>query len=146
MKSKKPYHKRIKRIGRGPGSGHGKTSTKGHKGQRARSGFTMRPGFEGGQTPFYLRVAKRGFNAPRHRLFAVVNLDQLNLMNVPEVSPELLIEKKIIKRLESGLKILGRGELKKKLVVRAHKFSSHAKEAIERAGGQAVLLKSKQPS
>ena len=140
MRAKKLYQKRPKRIGRGPGSGHGKTSTKGHKGQRARSGFHMRPTFEGGQTPIHQRFPKRGFNQPHHKEFAILNLDQLNRLGISEISPDWLLQNRIIKRLGNGLKILGRGTLGRKLTVHAHKFSAHAKEAIEKAGGKAVLI------
>ena len=140
MRANKPYHKRPKRLGRGPGSGHGKTSTKGHKGQRARSGFHMRPAFEGGQTPIHQRIPKRGFTNARHHSFALVNLDQLEGLKVSEVSPDWLIQNRVIKRLKDGLKVLGRGKLTQKLVVRAHRFSAPAREAIEKAGGKAVLI------
>jgi len=140
MRSKKPYHKKRKRIGRGPGSGHGKTSTRGHKGQGARSGVSMHPGFEGGQTPLYLRVAKRGFNHPLHKKYAILNVDELESFGTADISPEWLIQNNVIKRLGDGLKILGRGRVKKKLTVRAHRFSARAKENIEKAGGQAVLI------
>lgn len=142
MKAKRPERKKRKRIGFGESSGHGKTSTKGHKGQRARAGFHMRPGFEGGQTPLYRKVPKRGFNQPHHRLFAILNLDQINELGVPEISPEWLLEHEVIKDLASGLKILGRGKLSRKMTIRAHKFSAQAKQAIEQAGGQAVVIES----
>ena len=144
MKSKKPYRKKPKRLGRGESSGHGKTSTKGHKGQRARSGFHMRPTFEGGQTPLHQRIPKRGFNQSHHKEYAILNLDQLSRLSVPEISPDWLLRNGIVKRLGDGLKILGRGKLEQKLVVRAHRFSTQAKEAIEKAGGQAVLIEQKQ--
>ena len=140
MRSKRPFKKKPKRIGRGRGSGHGKTSTKGHKGQHARSGFSARPGFEGGQTPLYQKVGKRGFNHPAHKTYSVLNLDQLDKLGTNEITPEWLVEKAVIKRLRAGLKILGRGEVKGKLLVKAHRFSGSAKEAIEKAGGQAVLI------
>lgn len=140
MKAKKPYQKKLKRLGRGESSGHGKTSTKGHKGQRARSGFHQRPMFEGGQTPIHQRFPKRGFNQPHHKSCAILNLDQLEQLKVSEVSPDWLVENGVIKELGSGLKILGRGKLGQKLKVQAHRFSAHAKEAIEKAGGQAILI------
>ncbi|MBI1977998.1 MAG: 50S ribosomal protein L15 [Candidatus Omnitrophica bacterium] len=140
MRAKKPYQKKPKRIGRGVGSGHGKTSTKGHKGQRARSGFHQRPAFEGGQTPIHQRFPKRGFNQPHHKEFAIINLDQLDHLKVSEISPDWLVENQVIKRLGSGLKVLGRGTISKKLTVHAHRFSAQAKEAIEKAGGKAVLI------
>ena len=140
MKAKRPYQKRPKRIGRGPGSGHGKTSTKGHKGQRARSGFHMRPAFEGGQTPIHQRFPKRGFNHPSHKLFTILNLDQLEQLKVSEVSPDWLLKNKVIKSLREGLKILGGGKLNQKIKVQAHRFSAQAKEAIKKAGGEAILI------
>ena len=143
MKSKRPFQKKRKRIGRGPGSGHGKTSTKGHKGQHSRSGFHMRPGFEGGQTPLYQKVGKRGFTHASHKTFAILNLDQLEQLDVTEISPEALLQSRVIKRIGAGLKILGRGAIKKKLTIRAHRFSVQAKEAIEKAGGQALLVEEK---
>ena len=143
MRAKRPYQKKPKRLGRGEGSGLGKTSTKGHKGQRARSGFHQRPTFEGGQTPIHQRFPKRGFNHPNRKSYAIINLDQLAQFKVPEISPDWLIQNGVIKNLGSGLKILGRGKLTLKLKVQAHKFSTHAKEAIEKAGGQAVLIEQK---
>ena len=140
MRAKRPYQKGPKRIGRGVGSGHGKTSTKGHKGQRARSGFHQRPAFEGGQTPIHQRFPKRGFTQPNRKEFSILNLDQLERLTVTEVSPAWLVENQVIKDLGDGLKILGRGTLGRKVTVHAHKFSAHAKEAIEKAGGKAVLI------
>lgn len=143
MKSKRPYQKKPKRIGRGPGSGHGKTSTKGHKGQRARSGFHMRPTFEGGQTPIHQRIPKRGFNRPNHTSYAILNLDQLERLKASEISPEWLLQSGIIKDLKDGLKVLGRGTLGGKVTVKAHRFSQKAKEAIQKAGGEAILIEPK---
>lgn len=140
MKAKRPYHKRRKRIGFGPGSGHGKTSTKGHKGQRARSGFHQRPGFEGGQNPLYRRVPKRGFNQANHKIYAILNLDQLSNIQGSEITPEGLLKHGAIRKLSAGLKILGRGKLNRALVVKAHRFSESAKQAIEKAGGKAILI------
>ena len=144
MRAKRPYQKRPKRLGRGESSGHGKTSTKGHKGQRARSGFTIRPAFEGGQTPIHQRIPKRGFNPPNHKSFAIINLDQLDRLKVLEVSPDWLLKSGVIKELGDGLKILGRGKLEHKLTVQAHRFSVSAKEAIEKAGGKAILIGAQQ--
>lgn len=140
MRSKKPYHKRPKRIGRGHGSGHGKTSTKGHKGQRARAGFSMRPNFEGGQTPLYRRIPKRGFNYPNHKIYAILNVDQLSELDRSDITPEWLIENGVIKELRDGLKILGRGKMSRSLTIHAHKVSQSAKQAIEKAGGRVVLI------
>ncbi len=141
MRAKRPYHKKRKRLGCGIGSGHGKTSTKGHKGQRARSGFSLRPGFEGGQNPLYRRLPKRGFN---NKAFqedrAIINLERLAGLNEKEITPEMLVALGVIKRLEHGLKVLGTGELKKAITVKAHQFSVSAKAKIEKAGGQAILI------
>ena len=143
MKSTRPYQKKPKRLGRGRGSGQGKTSTKGHKGQRARSGFHQRPTFEGGQTPIHQRFPKRGFNHSSHKSYAILNIDQLELFKVSEITPDWLVKNGVIKNLGSGLKILGRGKLGQKLKVQAHRFSTHAKESIEKAGGQAILIEQK---
>ncbi len=140
MKAKKPYHKRRKIIGRGVGSGHGKTSTKGHKGQRARAGFQQRPGFEGGQNPLYRRVPKRGFNQSDRRTFAIVNLDQIAALKDKEVTPESLLNLGVIRKREDGLKVLGRGALTRAVTIKAHRFSESAKAAIEKAGGKAIIL------
>ena len=142
MRAKRPYRKRRKRLGCGEASGHGKTSTKGHKGQRARSGFHMRPLFEGGQTPLHQRMPKRGFTHV-HTDFAILNLDQLNNLSVAEVTPKWLVENNVIKELGAGLKILGRGKLEKKIKVQAHRFSAQAQEAIKKAGGEAILIEPK---
>jgi large subunit ribosomal protein L15 len=101
----------------------------------------MRAGFEGGQTPLYQKVAKRGFNNKRnHKLYAILNLDRLDTFDTSEISPKWLLEQRILKKLGSGLKILGRGKVKKKVTVHAHRFSQQAKQAIEKAGGQAILI------
>ncbi|MFJ7827990.1 50S ribosomal protein L15 [Psychrobacillus sp. NPDC096623] len=130
-----------KRIGRGIGSGTGKTSGKGHKGQNARSGGGVRPGFEGGQNPLFRRLPKRGFTNINRKEFAIVNLDTLNRFEEgTEVTPALLIETGVVSSEKSGIKILGNGSLDKKLTVRAHKFSASAKEAIENAGGSTEVV------
>ena len=134
--------KDIKRLGRGSSSGTGKTSGKGHKGQNARSGGGVRVGFEGGQLPLYRRLPKRGFsNAMFKTTYAVINVSDLNRFeDGAEVTPELLFEMGIIKKQLSGIKVLGNGELEKKLTVRAHKFSNIAKEKIEAQGGKAEVM------
>lgn len=143
MKSKFPYKKKKKRLGCGIGSGHGKTSGKGHKGQRSRSGYSFRPGFEGGQNPLYRRLPKRGFNnAEFRKVYRVVNLDYLQALGVTEITPEVLIERGMLKSVKDGLKVLARGELKSALTVKAHRFSESAKEKITKAGGQAIELES----
>ena len=131
-----------KRVGRGIGSGHGKTSGRGQKGQNSRSGGGVRVGFEGGQNPLVFRIAKRGFNnyefATRYATINVGDLEKFE--NGAEVTPELLKEMGIVKKLEDGLKVLGDGNLSKKLTVKAHKFSKTAKEKIESAGGKAEVI------
>ncbi len=129
------------RIGRGPGSGNGKTSGRGQKGQKARSGGGVRLGFEGGQTPLARRLPKRGFTNFNRKEYAIVNLSTLEQFeDGTNVNAALLIEKGIIKKELSGLKVLGNGELTKKLTVSAVKFSKSAQEAIEKAGGKVEVL------
>jgi large subunit ribosomal protein L15 len=130
-----------KRKGRGIGSGNGKTAGKGHKGQNARSGGGVRLGFEGGQTPLFQRLPKRGFTNINRKEYAIVNLEALNRFEEgTEVTPELLIETGVVSKEKSGIKILATGSIEKKLTVKAHKFSSAAKEAIEAAGGNAEVI------
>jgi large subunit ribosomal protein L15 len=132
--------KKRKRIGRGPGSGHGKTATKGHKGQNARSGRGVGRGFEGGQMPLQRRLPKRGFTNIFKKSYIVVNVEQLMRFADGElITPDVLNEKGIIKK---GLpvKILGQGELSKKLNVRAHKFSQTAIQKIEASGGKVEVI------
>lgn len=131
--------KKRKRVGRGIASGSGKTSGRGHKGQKARS--KVRVGFEGGQTPLFQRLPKRGFTNFNRKEYAIINLDALNRFeDGTEVTPELLLEQGVVKNLKAGLKVLGNGALEKKLTVKAHKFSAAAKEAIEAAGGKAEVF------
>lgn len=126
--------KKRKRIGRGPGSGRGKTATRGHKGNKARSGGSIRPGFEGGQMPLIRRVPKRGFKNINRKIYAVVNLEELNRFAAgSEVTPLKLREEGMIKR--NLVKILGRGELTKALNVSAHSFSQRARQEIEKKEG-----------
>ncbi len=128
-------HKK-KRVGRGMSSGHGKTSGRGQKGQLARSGGKSRLGFEGGQMPLYRRIPKRGFTNVNRKEYAIVNLEQLNVFDEgATVTPTLLIEKGIVRDEKDGIKVLGRGELTKKLTVKAHKFSKTASDAISKLGG-----------
>lgn len=131
-----------KRIGRGIGSGTGKTSGKGHKGQKARSGGGVRPGFEGGQMPLYRRLPKRGFNNPFKKEYNIINVSDLEAFDGKnEITVEYLYEiGKISKIAGNGLKVLGNGELSKKLTVKASKFSASAKEKIEKAGGKAEVI------
>ena len=131
-----------RRVGRGIGSGLGKTSGKGHKGQNARSGGGVRLGFEGGQLPLFRRLSKRGFNNYNFRTnYAVINLSDLEkFADGTEVTPELLIENGIIKKQLDGIKVLGHGTLTKKLNVKANKFSTTAKEKIEAIGGTTEVI------
>ena len=130
-----------KRLGRGIGSGLGKTSGKGHKGQWARSGGGVRPGFEGGQTPLARRLPKRGFNNKFRVEYDVVNVESLNVFeNGTVVTPALLADTRIVNGKKGGIKVLGNGHLTKKLTVQADKFSASAKAAIEAAGGVAEVI------
>lgn len=130
-----------KRIGRGHGSGHGKTSGKGQKGQNARSGGGVRLGFEGGQTPIMRRLPKRGFTNFNRKVFAIVNVESLNVFeNDTVVTPELLIETGLVRKELDGIKILGQGELEKKLTVKANKFSGSAVSTIEQADGKVEVI------
>ena len=125
-----------KRLGRGIGSGIGHTSGKGTKGQNARSGGGVRPGFEGGQLPLFQRLPKRGFHNHNKVEFAIVNVEKLNVFeNGAVVDAEALVNASLIKEVKDGVKVLGNGELTKKLTVKATKFSASAKKAIEAAGG-----------
>lgn len=129
------------RVGRGIGSGNGKTAGRGHKGQNSRSGGGVRPGFEGGQNPLYRRLPKRGFTNPNRKEFAIVGLDQLNKFTADTVvTPEALLEAGIIKNVRDGVKILGNGELNVKLTVQAQKFSQSAVEKIEALGGKTEVI------
>ncbi|HPT88766.1 MAG TPA: 50S ribosomal protein L15 [Bacilli bacterium] len=130
-----------KRVGRGIGSGLGKTSGRGHKGQNARSGGGVRPGFEGGQTPLFKRLPKRGFTNIFRKEYAIVNVGALNVFRKNQrVTVEKLIEKGLIKKEYDGVKILGNGELTKPLTVVAHKFSKSAEKAILEAGGKIEVI------
>ncbi len=130
-----------KRVGRGTGSGHGKTSCRGHKGQNARSGGGVRPGFEGGQTPLFKRLPKRGFTNVNRKEYAVVNVEDLNVFEAGSVvTIETLQEKGLVKKVYDGLKVLGNGNLNVKLTVKAHKFSKAAEAAITAAGGTIEVM------
>jgi large subunit ribosomal protein L15 len=125
-----------KRIGRGPGSGHGKTATKGHKGQKARSGGSIKAGFEGGQMPMQRRLPKRGFTPLQRKEYAIVNLGQLDVLEAGTVvDMELLLKYGLISKVLDGVKVLAKGELTKSLSVKAHKFSTSAKDKIIALGG-----------
>jgi large subunit ribosomal protein L15 len=130
-----------KRVGRGPGSGLGKTSGRGEKGQKSRSGFAHHPGFEGGQMPLHRRVPKRGFKNRSRKEYTEVNLSRLDAFDAGTiVTPDLLLKHGVIKKLRDGVKVLANGSLTKALTVRAHKFSAKAQETIAGAGGKAEVL------
>jgi large subunit ribosomal protein L15 len=123
------------------GSGHGKTATRGAKGQRSRAGMRMRPGFEGGQMPLHRRLPKRGFTNIFRKVYAVVNLKDFdNFSSEDKITPELLVARGLVKKLGAGLKVLGDGELKAPLQISAHMFSKSAVEKIEKAGGKAEVI------
>src|SRR6187551_2333421 len=139
LRPPKGARKGRKRVGRGPGSGHGKTASRGSKGAKSRSGFRFKRGFEGGQMPLHRRVPKRGFTNPFRVEYAIVNLDALAEIFEAgsSVTPELLRERGLVRDSKAPVKVLGRGEFAKKLTVRAHKFSETAAKKIADAGGVA---------
>jgi large subunit ribosomal protein L15 len=131
----------VKRRGRGHGSGNGKTAGRGHKGQKARSGGGVRIGFEGGQMPLYLRVPKRGFNNIFAKPFEAVNVSALGVFEDGDViDAQVLLDRRILSKCKYGVKILGGGELTKKLTVRANAYSAQARSKIESAGGKAEVV------
>ncbi|MFN3739783.1 MAG: 50S ribosomal protein L15 [Thermodesulfovibrionales bacterium] len=133
--------KKKKRIGRGIGSGHGKTSTKGHKGQKARSGGTKGPGFEGGQMPLQRRLPKRGFtNTPFRKEFAVINLKDIEKLGLEDISPQVLLEKGIIRDIKDGLKVLADGDIKRPVKIKAHAFSKAALEKLKASGSTVEVI------
>ena len=133
--------KNRKRVGRGVGSGHGKTSCKGHKGQKARSGGTKGAGFEGGQMPLQRRIPKRGFKNIFKKEFAIVNLDIIDaLKDDAVITPELLIEKGVIKKMKDGLKVLAKGSIQRPVTIKANAFSTSAAAKIEAAGGKTEVI------
>ena len=133
--------KRRKRIGRGPGSGHGKTATKGHKGLLARSGGGKRPGFEGGQMPLIRRLPKFGFDNSFRTEYAIVNVKSFEKWTgVDTITPQSMVDAGLVKRKQLPIKILGHGELKKSLVIQAHKFSKSAEAKIQAAGGRVEVI------
>ncbi|MGE5453567.1 MAG: 50S ribosomal protein L15 [Methylocystaceae bacterium] len=141
LKSPSGASHRPKRVGRGIGSGHGKTSTRGHKGQWARSGGGVRPGFEGGQMPLQRRLPKRGFTNIFKKEWAIVNVKDLNVFdNGTEVTPELLMEQGLVRKMVDGVKILGDGDLEKQLTVKAHKISGAAEAKITAQGGRVEVI------
>lgn len=133
--------KTSRRVGRGPGSGSGKTAGRGHKGQKARAGASIRPGFEGGQMPLQRRVPKRGFHNQFRREYTEVNVSTLNrFAQDTVVTPELLREAGVVKQVHDGIKVLGRGELSVALTVRAHRFTEGARQKIQEAGGKVEVI------
>ncbi|MDR0690706.1 MAG: 50S ribosomal protein L15 [Streptococcaceae bacterium] len=141
LKPAKGSRSRCNRVGRGTSSGNGKTSGRGQKGQKARSGGGVRLGFEGGQTPLFRRLPKRGFTNINHKEYAIINLDVLNRFdNGFEVTPVVLVDAGIVKNEKSGVKVLANGELTKRLTVKAAKFSKAAEEAIVAAGGAIEVI------
>ena len=133
--------KNKKRVGRGVGSGHGKTSCKGHKGQKARSGGTKGAGFEGGQMPLQRRIPKRGFTNIFKKEYAIINLDTLDAFKDDAViTPELLIEKGVIKKMKDGLKVLANGSIQRPVTIKANAFSASAAAKIEAAGGKTEVI------
>ncbi len=139
IRAPKGATEKRKRVGRGMGSGMGKTSTRGHKGQRSRSGSRLLRGFEGGQNPLHRRLPKRGFTNIFRKEYAIVNLERLAELGEKEVTPEVLMKAGVVKR-DLPVKILGDGELKSAVNVRAHKFSKSAMEKIAKAGGKAEVI------
>ena len=140
MRAKRPFQKKHRRVGRGRGSGHGKTSTRGQKGGGARSGWRRRWGNEGGQNPYYRRFPKRGFVRPVKTTYDVINLDTLAALGETQVTLELLKTLGRYRGGRDGLKVLARGQLTKPLTVEAHAFSAKAKDEIEKAGGKAIVV------
>ncbi len=132
--------KKRKRVGRGPGSGHGKTSCKGHKGQKSRSGGGVKPGFEGGQMPLQRRLPKRGFTNIFRKEYSIVNIGALDKLQETAITPEYLVKEGIVKKLQDGIKILGWGEITRPVTVKAHAFSASAKEKITRAQGSIEII------
>jgi large subunit ribosomal protein L15 len=140
LRAPKAANSNKKRVGRGMGSGMGKTSTRGHKGQRSRSGSRMMRGFEGGQMPLHRRLPKRGFNNIFRTEYVVVNLDRIAELGEKDITPELLHKSGLTKSASALIKILGDGDLKKPLTIHAHKFSKSAEEKITKAGGKIEVI------
>ncbi len=136
LKAPKGAHKKRKYLGRGPSSGHGKTSTRGSKGQTSRSGRATYPGFEGGQSPLIRRMPKRGFTSKFPKVYQVVNLESLAKISDAIITPALMLEKGLVKSKNKLIKILGDGELKAAITIQAHAFSKSAQEKIKKAGGK----------
>lgn len=141
IKAPKGAHTKRKILGRGSSSGHGKTSTRGSKGQTSRAGHHTYSGFEGGQSPLIRRMPKRGFTSNFAVTYQIVNVESLNALRATEISPEVLLDRGLIKSKNLPVKILGNGDVKKSLKVSAHAFSKSAEEKIKQAGGTAEVLK-----
>ncbi|HVP55265.1 MAG TPA: 50S ribosomal protein L15 [Candidatus Eisenbacteria bacterium] len=140
LRAPRKANENKKRVGRGMGSGMGKTSTRGHKGQGSRSGSSLMRGFEGGQMPLHRRLPKRGFTNIFKTEYEVVNLERLANFDEKEITPEVLRKAGVVSKTNSLVKVLGKGELSKAVTVHAHKFSKSAQEKIEKAGGKVHLL------
>ena len=141
LKSAEGSRKKRNRVGRGSSSGNGKTAGRGQKGQKARNTPGPYPWFEGGQTPLFQTLPKRGFTNVNRKEYAIVNLDTLNQFDEDtEITPELLVESGAVKKIKSGIKVLAKGTVDRKLTVKAHKFSRAAQEAIEAAGGTVEVI------
>lgn len=139
--------KKRKRIGRGEGSGLGKTAGRGHKGQRSRAGFSLRPGFESGHVPLYRKLPKRGFSNFRFRTeYAIVNLADLSRVDAAEIDRDVLVKAGLVRASDQLVKVLGDGEIDRAINVTAHKFSASAKEKIEKAGGKVTVIEQKPTS
>ncbi len=132
--------KKRKRVGRGPGSGHGKTSCRGHKGQKSRSGGGVKAGFEGGQMPLQRRLPKRGFTNIFQKRYAILNVGSLDKFAGSTITPDFLVQEGVIKDIQDGIKILGEGEINKPIKVKAHAFSASAKEKILKAHGSVEII------
>lgn len=139
----KKARKKTKRVGRGPGSGHGKTACRGTKGQKSIAGFSRKRGFEGGQMPLHRRVPKRGFTSIFKEKYQVINLNRISKIQKKEVKLEDMVKAGLIKKISQKVKILGQGELQSTKKIYAHQFSKTAKEKIEKAGGQAIIIGAK---
>ena len=140
LKPAKGAVKKRKRIGRGTGSGYGKTAGKGMNGQKSRSGYSRKRGFEGGQMPLLRRIPKRGFTNVFKKEYNIVNLDSIERSGLDEIKPEDFFEKRLARNRRAKIKILGDGELKRKVKIHAHRFSKTALEKIEKVGGKAIFL------
>ena len=140
LKPKKSSRHAVKRVGRGPGSGHGKTSGRGEKGQKSRTGFSRMRGFEGGQMPLHRRLPKRGFTNIFKKQYAIVNLSSLDKVEGDDFNPERMMELGIVRKMRDGVKVLGSGDITRKIRVEAHLFSKSAMEKIQKAGGEAAVI------